>query len=177
MGRQIYDLCYREFYKLTDNLQTVPPFEVCDELWTDTVSKTRLISIVSNPIKVVVVLVVIVVVFVQKVRSKTFFVKKNLGQDIFNPKKFRSKNILGPKNFGLKECGRKHSRYKKFIKKVKILGRKFLVIKTFRSKKLCPKIYLTTKIKTPNQNKCHHDRWHLLKTVPGTYLVWSKSGH
>ena len=118
-----------------------------------------------------VVVVVIVVVFVQKVRSKTFFVKKNLGQDIFNPKKFRSKNILGPKNFGLKECGRKHSRYKKFIKKVKILGRKFLVIKTFRSKKLCPKIYLTTKIKTPNQNKCHHDRWHLLKTVPGTYLL------
>ena len=95
MGRQIYDICYRKFYKLTDNLQTVPPFEVCDELWTDTVSKTRLISIVSNPIKVVVVLVVIVVVFVQKVRSKTFFVKKNLGQNIFDPKESLVPKILG----------------------------------------------------------------------------------
>ena len=53
-------------------------------------SKTRLISIVSKPIKVVVVDVVTVVLFVKKnVRSKTFLVKKKLGQ-----KKY-SQNYIG----------------------------------------------------------------------------------
>ena len=51
--------------------------------------QTRLISIVSNPIKVVVVEVVIfVAVFVQKkFRSKEILVQKNLGSNTFWSKK------------------------------------------------------------------------------------------
>ena len=59
---------------------------------------TRLISIVSKPIKIVVVIVVIVFVnFVQN-----WLVQKNLGQKILDPKIFGTKTILGPKNFGHK---------------------------------------------------------------------------
>ena len=42
--------------------------------------QTRLISIVSKPIKIVFVVVVFVVIFVKDISSKKCLVKKNLGQ-------------------------------------------------------------------------------------------------
>ena len=52
------------------------------------IEETRLISIVSKPIKIVVVAVVFVfvVLFVQNVSSKKCLVKKNLGQKMFDKK-------------------------------------------------------------------------------------------
>ena len=90
-------------------------------------TETRLISIVSKPILVVVVVVVIDVAFVKKmlgpkkilfkkihvqknfrkknfgskrVRSKKIVVQKNVVQKIKVQKNFGSKKILGPRNFG-----------------------------------------------------------------------------
>ena len=76
-----------------------------DELWTQSYSsvpfiarnlkkgKTRFISILSNPIKVVIVVVVIVVVFVQKSQVQNIFQKKNHVQNIFDQKNFKSKKL------------------------------------------------------------------------------------
>ena len=78
---------------------------------------TRLISIVTKPIKVAVVVVVIVVVFVKKkVRSKTVL-SKNLDQ-IFDPKNFWSKNNPCSKTFRPKSVGSKRNLcQKKFVHK------------------------------------------------------------
>ena len=56
-------------------------------------SKTRLISIVSNPIKIVIAVVVIAVVV---------FAKKNMVQKVFDPKAIHVKKSDGPKNIWVK---------------------------------------------------------------------------
>ena len=69
---------------------------------------TRLISIVTKPIKVAVVVVVIVVVFV----------KKNLVQKIFDPKTIHVQKPLGLKVLDPKEiCVKKKFVHKKFWSK------------------------------------------------------------
>ena len=63
-------------------------------------SLNRLISIVSKPIKiVVVVIVIVVVVFVQNIRSKRCLVPKNLGQKLFDKRKFLIQKIMDSKQF------------------------------------------------------------------------------
>ena len=75
-------------------------------------SKTRLISIVSTPIKVVVVVVVIVVdVFIKKIRSKNFF----------DPKAIHAHKTLGIKVLYPKNLGKKKIRYQKvLVQKIKV---------------------------------------------------------
>ena len=69
---------------------------------------TRLISIVSKPIKVVVVVIVIVV-----------FVKKKLGQKIFDPKIIHVQKNIRPKSIGSENFG----------VKIKVRSKKVLVKK------------------------------------------------
>ena len=86
--------------------------------------KTRLISIVSKPIKVVVVVIVVV------------SVKKN------SPNNFWSKNKSCPKNFRPKSVGSKKIWVEKKLGPKKFWSKKLRFYK-FRSKKtLCPKKFL-----------------------------------
>ena len=92
--------------------------------------KTRLISIVSKPIKVVVVVIVVV------------SVKKN------SPNNFWSKNKSCPKNFRPKSVGSKKIWVEKKLGPKKFWSKKLRFYK-FRSKKtLCPKEFQVGKIQS-----------------------------
>ena len=60
--------------------------------------QTDLISIVSNPIKVVILVVVVVVVLIKKKK-----IQKHICQHIFDTKKFKTKQDMDPKDFGFKK--------------------------------------------------------------------------
>ena len=110
-----------------------------DKLWTQSYSsvpfsarilkkgKTRLISIVSKPIKVMVVvaIVVLLVVFVwKKLGPKNCWSKKNLGPKKSRPQNFGNKKISDSNNFWYKKMWPKKI-YNKFLVKF-FLSNKYL---------------------------------------------------